>query len=154
MAAPAILYRLALAALPFLIVPLPGTATPVIAPTVDEGGGSAGQPFACDKFSLRMVPQDAGTTIVWVVEHRCIFSSEFKSISVTTAENGAIRDHFDIPGSAARTGSTTRKVTLAQKALCAGSTVRVEASYRYLDTGDRQTAERFVSYDPNDNCGR
>ena len=151
MATPTILYRLAIAALPFLLIPLPGTA---VTPTVDGGGGSAGQPFACDRFSLRMVPQDVGTTIVWVVEHQCSFSAEIKSILVTTAENGVIRDRFDIPRSAAKTGSTTRKVTLEQKALCAGSTVRVEASYRYLDTGDRQTAERFVSYDPNDNCGR
>lgn len=112
---------------------------------------SAGDPYACSVFTLKTVQQDAGTSVLWMLDTNCHFAEEAE-LTVTTTENGVERDTFRTRGRHFE-GKQQRKVSLADKPLCASSTVRVVASYKLLSLGDRQSSERVIAYDPNDNCG-
>lgn len=98
-----------------------------------------------------MTHQDAGTKIVWVLDTNCHFGADVE-LRVVTTEDGVERDVYTTHGWAIE-GQKTGTVALAKKPLCARSTVRVVASYKYMSIGDRQSTERVVYYDPNDNCG-
>jgi hypothetical protein len=98
-----------------------------------------------------MAGREVGSAIQWALRADCYFGSEVR-ISVETTENGVRRGYFTMAGE--RINETkTQIVSLAPKAPCVQSTVRVIASYRYMDLGDRQSTERVIVYDPNNNCG-
>lgn len=110
----------------------------------------AGDPASCDKFSVGFAQRDSGAGVEWYLDHDCHFGQNFEIVVLTT-EDGVVRDRHTWNASRLQ-GRTTRRVQLGQKPLCASSTVRVEASYKYMSVGDRVSSERVVHYDPNDNC--
>lgn len=98
-----------------------------------------------------MVTRDSGSAIEWALLTSCHFGADVE-ISVDTTENNVLRDHYTVHGWTIE-GARTKKVPLAIKSPCSESSVRVVASYHYMNLGDKQSTERTIAFDPTDNCG-